>query len=138
MNTKPDKGTTKRGQRLRAIRLQMACIARAAAAHVFTDWHPYACVSLGGVIAHGAAWRTWRGLMVAVLGLHFRPKRRRAVWWRHNDSSTRALALLFLQRVIERASLDEVEMWVRTYAPDLLVSESQGLPVSLSGKGVAR
>lgn len=118
-----------RARRLNAIRVQMACIARDAAEDVFQDPWPYACNSIRKVVDRQIGFlrqMEWRLLLLGVFGACFKPQNRGSyhdVWWKDGDQSVRALALLFLQRVIERASLDEVEMWVRTYAPGLLADE---------------
>lgn len=133
-----------RARRLNAMRVQMACIASDAADHVFEDPWPYACNSIGKVIDRQIDFLfniEWRLLLLGVFRAWFKPQNLasyNSVWWKDGDQSVRALALLFLERVIERASVDEVEMWVRTYAPGLLadeVAKAQAGKPMLRGKG---
>lgn len=114
--------SNQRARRLNAIRVEVATIARTAAEKMMVTWHCYACVcieeSIPQVLDH---WIWWRQLTIGVFKECFQPSEEpRPSWWPRGHRSTRVIALLFFQRLIERASLDEVENWVQTYAPELL------------------
>ena len=145
----PKRRSSQEIRALNWVRVTMACLARDAAAHVLEEDFPYACNSLKWVVDRfvPADRRIeYRLLMLGVFSAFFRPRTAhvwREVWWKDGERSVRAVALLLMQRMIERASLNEVEEWVLNYssisllATEALTSEALTSEAPASGKEAA-